>query len=97
MLRFIQNQGNNESNLTKETLRSIFDSTTKTTLPQVGLAFFERLVVYESSKARSDGLSFIQSTILDLMTEEEKNEFYFEAIEKFLIKPQDHYSQLAVV
>jgi hypothetical protein len=31
------------------------------------------------------------------MTDKEKNEFYFEAIERFLIKPQSHYSQLAVV
>jgi hypothetical protein len=31
------------------------------------------------------------------MTDKEKNEFYFEAIERFLVKPQSHYSQLAVV
>ena len=97
MLRFIQNQAGSESDLNKDSLREILTEVTATTLPNAALAFFEHLVVYESMKARTDGLSFIQSVIVDLMTDKEKNEFYFEAIERFLVKPQSHYSQLAVV
>jgi hypothetical protein len=59
MLRFIQTQAGSESDLNKDILRDIFTEVTATTLPSTALAFFEHLVVYESQKARADGLNFI--------------------------------------
>jgi hypothetical protein len=50
-------------------------------LDVVCLKIFRHLVVYESGSSSSDAISFIKGVIMPLMNSEEKQKFYFEAIE----------------
>lgn len=96
MLRYIQTSADSTV-FTTDMMKEIFQQLSDEPLPSICFNIFRHLVVYESGRSRTDAISFIQSVIMPLMTEQEKQSFYFEAIEQFLVTPQVAFSQLAVV
>jgi len=58
---------------------------------------FESFVVNEAGETQNQALSFLNESVMPLLTTEEKRNFVIVAIGKFLSKPDAKISQAAVV
>lgn len=84
--------------ITGQVLRQTFLQSKNTEdISDVCLELFTHLVVFEEQQIRQTTLNFLFFCVFAYMDEDEKRQFYFKTIDKFLNTPETHFSQKAVI